>query len=739
MAANHSTPFPRCRTFPVARGFAGFASLWLALLALVLPARGALQFDAFLGYDGFVPEASWFPIVCEVYNDGPAFEGVIEVSSGGLGPGGMVREVRVELPTGTRKLITVPAFNGATYVTDWHVRLRDASGRLREDRSGQRPRGVVRRHSVILGAISRVAAWAPPLRPPLNKQADLQPGVARFQPAVFPDNALVLEGLSALYLNSERAADLRAGQAAAVRTWVAAGGHLILGVEQVGDVNSLRWLRDWLGVELTGMATVDPGSALEDWLRSPVKAAPGSGALPKTPTAADKKLLSEKVTVETPFADVDDNASLRGNLLNVAVGRWGDGVPVVRGGGQPLLVEFARGLGRVTVVTFSPEREPARSWKHLPTFWARLAGVPPSLYVSSQNYYPGGWGMDGIFGAMIDSRQVRKLPVFWLLLMLVGYLAIIGPLDQYWLRKLNRPMLTWITFPCYVALFSGLIYLVGYKLRAGETEWNELHVVDVIGPEEGGTLRGRTFGSIYSPVNARYAFAAEQPDSVKTFRSEFAGSWAADAGGLDRGRIAQTEGAFRAEVFVPVWTSQLFVSDWLTTGAVPLSASIQRRGGAWAVTLENRLSQPLGPVCLVAQGRYFELGEVPAGAVREFTASAATNSLPLGEFVARQADRFQTAVQQRRQAFGAMEGGRLHDLPKASMAASFLGLYEGQQSHLSFVQPPTFDLSAHSEGRQAILLAWAPGQAARPPLNRFEPRRGAVHTLWRLPLPLPVP
>jgi hypothetical protein len=736
MAARHITSFRPRRNFPVSFWPRRGAALWAVLLALIVPARGALQFDVFLGYDGFVPEASWFPIVCEVYNDGPPFEGVIEVTSGGLGQGGMLRQVRVELPTGTRKLITVPVFNGAAYATDWHVRLRDATGRLREDRSGQRPRGVVRRHSVILGAISRVAAWAPPIRPPLNKQADLQPAVARFQPAVFPDNALVLEGLSALYLNSERAADLRAGQAEALRTWVGTGGHLILGLEQVGDVNSVRWLRDWLGVELTGMTVVDPGSALEDWLRSRVKAAPGTALLPSTPTAADKKLLSDKVSVETPFADMDDSGSLRGSLLNVAVGRWGDGVPVVRAGGQPLLVEFARGLGRVTVVTFSPEREPAKSWKHLPTFWARLAEVPPSLYVSSQSHYPGGWGMDGIFGAMIDSRQVRKLPIFWLLLMLVGYLAIIGPVDQYWLRKINRPMLTWITFPCYVALFSALIYLVGYKLRAGETEWTELHVVDVLGDGDATTLRGRTFGSIYSPVNARYEFAAAQPNSVKTFRGEFAGSWAADAGTVERGRILQTEGSFTADVFVPVWTSQLFVSDWLTAAPAPLSASVHRSGGVWLIKVENRLNQPVGPVCLVAGGRYFELGEVPAGAAREFTASAATNSLPLGEFVARQADRFQVAVQQRRQAFGAMEGGRLDDLPKASMAASFLGLYESKQSHLSFVRPPTFDLSAHTEGNQALLLAWAPGHAARPPLNRFEPRRHAEHTLWRLPIPL---
>ena len=44
---------------------------------------------------------------------------------------------------------------------------------------------------------------------------------------------------------------------------------------------------------------------------------------------------------------------------------------------------------------------------------------------------------------MIDSRQVRKLPVHWLLLLLVVYLLVIGPVDQYSLKKIRRQMLTW--------------------------------------------------------------------------------------------------------------------------------------------------------------------------------------------------------------------------------------------------------------------------------------------------------
>jgi len=44
------------------------------------PPPANLQFDVFLGYDGIVPEASWFPVICEIKNDGPGFTATIEIA-----------------------------------------------------------------------------------------------------------------------------------------------------------------------------------------------------------------------------------------------------------------------------------------------------------------------------------------------------------------------------------------------------------------------------------------------------------------------------------------------------------------------------------------------------------------------------------------------------------------------------------------------------------------------------------
>lgn len=64
-----------------------------ALLLLAAPAGQAAgpRFDVFPGYNYIVPDQGWFPITCEVQNDGPSFNAIIEVSAEQVGrdkPGG---------------------------------------------------------------------------------------------------------------------------------------------------------------------------------------------------------------------------------------------------------------------------------------------------------------------------------------------------------------------------------------------------------------------------------------------------------------------------------------------------------------------------------------------------------------------------------------------------------------------------------------------------------------------------
>ena len=88
----------------------------LLAISLALPARGAVRFDVFPGYDGIVPEGSWFPFVFEISNDGPTFNGVVRVAASQYDQAGS-RLMPVELPTGTLKRLSLPVFASGCDIT----------------------------------------------------------------------------------------------------------------------------------------------------------------------------------------------------------------------------------------------------------------------------------------------------------------------------------------------------------------------------------------------------------------------------------------------------------------------------------------------------------------------------------------------------------------------------------------------------------------------------------------------
>src|SRR6266567_7378602 len=86
-------------------------ALWLAVLCFAaMSGRAAMQFDVFLGYDGVVPEATWFPLLFEIKNDGPPFVGTVELTTENMNQD-QARRMVVELPTGTLKRFVLPVFS----------------------------------------------------------------------------------------------------------------------------------------------------------------------------------------------------------------------------------------------------------------------------------------------------------------------------------------------------------------------------------------------------------------------------------------------------------------------------------------------------------------------------------------------------------------------------------------------------------------------------------------------------
>ncbi|PWU10975.1 MAG: hypothetical protein C5B50_24175 [Verrucomicrobia bacterium] len=709
----------------------------------------------FIGYGEIVPESAWVPVIFDIQNDGPTFTATVEITPGNLGQGA-VRRTTVELPTGTLKRVVIPIFTTARNF-GWDARLLDEHGRVHAEEINKSPQKQIAAITPLVGSMPRTPGGAPAIRPILPKEPRLQPASTRL--LLFPDNPLVLEGMSCLYLSSERALELKSEQINALVQWINAGGHLIVGVEQVTDIEGTPWLKSLLPFDAADMKPVHSHPELQAWLKSaawrsnvvsssdsPVpgyyynynqrprragnaRYGPPAQVMPGPPGNADPNSQPDPGAIARPFSDLADDQTFENADLLVARGAVRDGQIEVAAGDVPLIVTSMRGRGQITELLFSPEREPFRSWKNLPTFWAKAVEVPGLWYATESARYQGGYSSDGIFGAMLDSRQVHKLPIGWLLALLLVYLVVIGPFDQIWLKRIGRPMLTWITFPTYVVLFSFVIYYIGYKLRAGESEWNELHVVDVLRNEDHAELRGHTYASVYSPSNQKYPLASQQ--KFATLRGEASGNMGGGASS-EKATVLQEGDGFRAEILVPVWTSQLYVSDWWDSSPSPLDVTVKTQNDGWQVQVENHTDKDIPDARLAIEERLITLGLVPANASKTFKVSRSQGTT-LRDFVTRASASFPEAVRTRGQAFG--ENVQISDLSNSTVAVSFLSQSGAPQDYMnSFVSPPGMDISHVLDHGGAVVLAWAPDFSPIQPIQKFTPKRHHRDTLWRVPV-----
>lgn len=675
-------------------------------------ARAELQFDVFLGFDGVIRGLTWFPVVCEIRNDSAPVTAIIEVEPV-FQPATDRRWMPIELPTGTLKRVTLPVFAREQSSLGWNIRLRDGDGRLLAEHLDIKPKLQAGSQAALIGSMARNSGGAPQLR---RAQSDAPLSVvAEVQPPIFPDNPLALQGMTTLYLNSQRAGELKPGQIEALLRWLNNGGRIVVAFESPGDLVQAPWLGAILPCVPTSQSMLEQHPQLQNWLVDPEWTA--------TDTSGKES---------NPFVSLTRDQKFESTPLPVFGAEPKPGaIVLLKEGNIPLLISIPHGKGEVQAILFSPEREPVRSWANRDAFWARITHVSPRSYLTDGRE-AFSWSTDAILGSLIETRQIRKMPLGLLMLLLVIYLAVIGPFDRRLVRRLNRPMLTWLTFPAYVVAFSGLIYLIGYKLRAGESEYAQLHVVDVIPTGQGSEFHGQTYASIYSPANQDYPLLVTNRTAV--LRNEAQAGWRV-GNARERTQVAQVGHGFAARVQVPVWTSRLLVCEWTDSGSPAVAASISRQGEGWKLHLANQTDRPM-QLRLGVEGRIYSLGDLGP---RQVLSTNLLNShgTRVAEFVNSYRSSFQNAAMYRMRHFAGGEQREAIEASSAAVACSFLSEPDRRQTSTPFLSLSRLDLtSIIAPGHQAVLFVWDPQADRLPRLNQFTPARFSENTLWRQLLPI---
>ena len=680
-----------------------FICIWLSCNIV----NAEVRFDVFMGFSGKARNGEWFPVTVEIENDGPTFSGEIEIKPSSFNEQSI--RYKIELPNNTRKRLSIPVFNNSSY--RWNAKLLN-DGKVVSKNDNLRIDSIPW-FSKLFAAVSDQQSSGPVLPETRfknnNANRRFSPVVVNIQADIFPDNPVTLHGLSSLYLNSKRAINFRAEQASAVSIWVRSGGHLILGVDQPSDITGTPWLRELLNTQFGLMQNLEVGPLIRDWLSN----------------------------AGYPMGAIDEEFNT--NFLNATPVRLKDGKTLMSFDGKTLIANANRGLGQVTILGFNPEREPIRSWENRAWLWARLADIDSEWFVSEKpprDY--GRMNVDGLYGMMIDSRQVSKLPVIWLILLLITYLVIIGPVDRIWLKRINKQMLTWLTFPIYVIFFSFLIYYIGYRLRAGQLEINELHIVDVL-PGDQVALRGRSYASIYSPSNKDYLMGGSL--ALGAFRNE-SSSFSNGAGNQPL-LIGLSPGKLEAKARVPIWTSRLFSSEWVSGSEVNIQASVTKQNNdTYQLEILNGLRKPIVGAAFVALQRivYDESINITPG--KRGLLELKRSDSKVRDVISGFSSNIRTSIQSRNRAFGNAELSRMDLGLMNIVTGSFPGMLEidgikqFKKDVNQFDSSGGMDISEYLERDGSVLFVFVEDQSPISSTGLFESKLRKSHSLYRIPIKL---
>ncbi len=378
----------------------------------------------------------------------------------------------------------------------------------------------------------------------------------------FPETRRGLDSVDTILLVTEYG--LSENQTAAIREWVLTGGNLL----------------------------VSCGGNLPQFLASPV------GQWLQPVFGIDQNLLaSQDLTALQNF--VSGASQLQTNRYDVPIVRLSSDQPriVVNSINGPLISRISSGAGVIAMVAVDLNLKPLDRWLSLPDFYETLL-FGKILEVGAEQARRGGKisssGVTDIATQLANASDAIPANERWsswhAMLMMLVYLAVIGPLDYLLVvRLLHRPRLTWLTFPSMLVLACGLTLWWSGSQRAAATV-RQIHLLDVTQGETQQFVRTRSWSSL-STSDSRYGNVSAtdfQPSVAQASvndkalmwhgRSEdvYGGLYRAGGAGLGQQSTRRTEIGEAKFTSVPLMAdgSQAFLAESFSgTGESPLFAS----------------------------------------------------------------------------------------------------------------------------------------------------------------------
>jgi len=533
-------------------------------------ADGGLKMTAHGLLQGHVRTGSWFAIAVDVQNAGPDVTGELRIA------GGSDSRTRfgtpAELATGARKEFLLyaqpPAFGGTMT-----VQLASGDSVVAETKVQV---VVADQTTLVVGIVAENPAK-------LVGEVNLLPNpqgagavIVPLTPADLPERVQAWAPVDRLIWQDTDTSALTPAQVSALRGWIAGGGRLVI---------------------IGGTAGADSLTGLPDDL------------LPYRPTS----VIDIDPTVLRPIlGGMPDGAT----TLAAFAGSLAHGRALATSGDRVVAADMPYGSGMVTLLGF----DPSTSWIAKGDTWdvplwrrllpARTTGIT-SLADDSQ-----------LVSGAANLPSLALPATSGLLVLLLGYIVLVGPVNYIVLRMLDRREWAWVTVPALIGVFAAGSFGIGALTRGSQVIVHEVAIVrGAPGTDQAGV---QSWLAIFSP--ARATFQVRVPGDT-LLSSPMSGD---TSSGLGASALDVLEGdpSRVRDLAVGYGSMRTIRAEGSATGPT-LDADLHLQNGQLAGTITNRSDRTLLAPSLVLGSSVQNLPDLAPGASTPVTLSA-TGSVFMG-------------------------------------------------------------------------------------------------------------
>ena len=223
-----------------------------------------------------------------------------------------------------------------------------------------------------------------------------------------------------------------------------------------------------------------------------------------------------------------------------------------------------------------------------------------------------------VMNYLFELRQMQPLSIWWVILTLTALAVLLGPVDYWVLKRLDKQPYTWLTSTGWIVVFTIGAYYGVQWLRAGSMELRAVTVLD--GIADSNCTWATCYAGVFAPRSDEYQLEGLTPtqwwSGIAPTQEEI---WAQQReSGVRQIYCRQADGGnLPVSLPISIWTVQSLLCEW-TPKEMPFRATVERKDGGTTVEIANTSGSEIRTGYVLFEESCADLGTVPAHSTKRF-------------------------------------------------------------------------------------------------------------------------